>query len=271
MIAALSAFTSCDTYRYIYSASPPNNPYFIKKGESKLAAYYSSSNNSSNNLANDFAHGYDLQAAYAFSNHWALTSSYFNRREKDDYGHNSYNIYDTSTIRYKRSLIDISAGYFVSLNRKKTISFNLYGGMATGKFSFTDNGLESGAAYSRFHDSRITKWYFQPSFNFIPSEYFRLSLIVKSAYVHYGHVETSYTPYEQQYFSLDRIDGKTISFFETAYNIQTGLPKYPWIKIDATISFASGNIPLDSRLDVRDFNASIGLSVDFSKFKKRTP
>lgn len=35
-------FTSCTTNRYIYSASPANNPYFTKKGDSKLTGYYSS-------------------------------------------------------------------------------------------------------------------------------------------------------------------------------------------------------------------------------------
>lgn len=51
--------------------------------------------------------------------------------------------------------------------------------------------------------------------------------------------------------------------------MQFGVARYPWLKIDATISFASGNIPLDSRLDARHSNASIGLSFDFSKLKSQ--
>jgi len=38
----MAFFFSCNTPRYIYSPSPPNNPYFKEKGDSKLAAYYSS-------------------------------------------------------------------------------------------------------------------------------------------------------------------------------------------------------------------------------------
>src|SRR5664279_417084 len=96
-----TCFTSCNTYRYIYSVSPPNNPYFTEKGESKLTAYYSSAGN--DRLTKEYAHGVDLQGAYAISNHWAITTGYFNRREKDNY-FGSYNLFDSSVVRYKRNL-----------------------------------------------------------------------------------------------------------------------------------------------------------------------
>lgn len=141
-----------------------------------------------------------MQAAYAFADHWAVTTSDFHRKEKNVYGSNYNSIYDTSTVRYKRNLIDLGVGYFVSLNRKKTITFNLYAGAATGKFSINDYGLLDSSDYSRFHNSHITKWYFQPSFNFSPSGNFRLSYVVKSSYIHYNHIETSYTQDELEYF-----------------------------------------------------------------------
>ncbi len=77
--AFIVIFTSCNTYRYIYSASPANTPYFKEKGESKITAYYSTAGG--NSITKEYAHGFDLQGAYAFGDHWALTVGYFNRKE----------------------------------------------------------------------------------------------------------------------------------------------------------------------------------------------
>ena len=263
----ITTFTSCSTYRYIYSASPANNPYFKEKGESKLTAYYSSS--SDNPILKEYAHGFDLQGAYAIGNHWALTAGYFNRREQDVYSR-SYNLYDTSVVRYKRNLFDIGAGYFIPLNTKKTITANFYGGFANGKFSFDDNGLDNNhTVYNRYHESAITKWFFQPSINFMTGRYVRFSFAAKFSFVHYGKIQTSYTSNELGYFGLDRIANKTIYFFEPSLNIQFGIPKYPWVKIDAVTSGTSYYYSDNSHLDVRGSNASIGLSFDFSKMKQK--
>ena len=67
-IIILFCLFSCNSnYRYIYTASPSNNPYFTKKGESKFTADYSSSNNT--RPVNKYAAGVDLQTAYALSDH----------------------------------------------------------------------------------------------------------------------------------------------------------------------------------------------------------
>ncbi len=258
-IIIITFLSSCNTYRYIYTASPLNNPYFTTKGESKVTAYYSAAGNS-NNAIGDNAGGWDLQGAYAIGNHLALTTGYFNRRERDFYNYN--NSYSNARIKYKRNLFDIGTGYFVPLDKNKEVTFNLYGGMAFGKFSFTDYKID----YNRFHSSSITKWDFQPSVNYMPSQNFRLSFGTKFSFVHYGNIQTSYTADELQNLSLARIANKTIPFIEPALNIQFGIRKYPWAKLDYTISGTShpylyGNTKLDSRTS----NISIGLSFDFSK------
>lgn len=145
----------------------------------------------------------------------------------------------------------------------------MYGGFATGKFSFEDNGIdETQLVYNRYHESEIFKWFFQPSINFMPGKYFRFSFAPKISYVHYGNVKTSYTPDEFQFFNLERITNRTVSFFEPSMNLQLGIPDYPWIKIDGVFSFTSYYNPDNPHLNVRGFNASIGLNFDFSKMKK---
>ncbi len=73
-------------------------------------------------------------------------------------------------------MLDIGAGYFIFLNPEKNITANLYGGLATGKFSFEDNGIdENQLLYDRYYESAIFKWFIQPSINFMAGEYFRFS------------------------------------------------------------------------------------------------
>ncbi|MDQ2720666.1 MAG: hypothetical protein M3Z26_13035 [Bacteroidota bacterium] len=271
------AFTSCTTYRYIYSASPANDPYFNKKGESKLTGYYSSSGD--NNLLGEFAGGFDMHGAYAIENHWALTVGYFNRREKDVFNYyHSDSPFDSSIVKYKRNLFDIGAGYFVALNQNKTITFNLYGGFSSGKFSLEDDGVDhNDSNYNRYHDSKINKWFLQPSFNFMPGHHVRFSFGLKVSFVHYGNIHTSYTAEELHYFALDRIPNKTIPYAESFFNLQFGFPKYPWVKLDMELSGASqplynnpNNLNDNSeRLRTRGSNASIGLNFDFSKIRKK--
>jgi len=271
------SFCSCNTSRYIYSASAPNNPYFSKKGESKLTAYYSSTGKNSGSYGDfspmhktDYSNGWDLQGGYAIGNHIAIIAGYYNKKEKDVYDNSGdFSPFNSSTVKYQRHLFETGVGYFVALNRKKTITVNFYTGAGGGKFSFDDNGIDTANLnYSRYHSAGITKWFLQPSLNFMPGDYIRLSFVLKYSFVHYGKINTSYTAEELKDFSLDGIANKTLPFYEPAWNIQFGLPKYPWIKLDITFSSATGVDP--SFADrVRHVNSSIGLSLDFSKMKQK--
>ena len=259
--------SSCTSRRYIYSASPPNNPYFSKKGQSQVTALYSSSGANHDASTNGYAHGYDLQGAYSIADHWALTAGYFNRDEKNSYNYYSYNSpFDSSVVTYKRNLIGFGAGYFFPLDNQKDIFLNVYGGIGFGKFSFDDKGRISGANYSRYHNSNITKWYFQPAVNFSTGDYFRAAVILGSSFVHYGNIQTSYTSTELQNFSLDRISNRTLYFFEPGVNFQFGIPQFPWVKFDLTVNAVSYNS--NDILGVRSGNTSVGLTFDLSGSKK---
>jgi hypothetical protein len=140
-IVLICSFYSCTTNRYIYTASPPNDPYFTKKGESKVAGYYSSSGDGVHPTVK--SDGIDIQTAYSLTDHWAITASYFYRRENDVYNYNSYSQpFDSSFVKYKRNLFEAGGGYFVPLNTKKSITANLYVGVAAGKFTFNDVGID---------------------------------------------------------------------------------------------------------------------------------
>lgn len=256
----------CTNSRYIYAPAPANNPFFNEKGESKLTTTYSESESSQYG----YARGWDLQGAYALSNHWAVTASYFNRREMDKvYSYGS----DNTEVKYKRNLFGVGGGYFVPLNPKKTITFNFYVGVDFGKFSFDEKAVSLNPNYDRYHTSNITKGYFQPSINFMPGKFFRFGIYMKSSYVHYGNIKTSYTPDELAYYSLDVLGDRTRNFIEFGYNMQFGLPKYQWIRLELGLTAVNWNpqynILNNRAFDVRSSNVSIGINLDFTKMKKK--
>lgn len=260
-VLTITILSSCTTsYRYIYTATPPNNPYFTEKGESKVAGYYSKSWNDGD-VSTIRSGGWDFQGAYAISNHWAVTAGYLNRREID--GFSRYND-DSYTIRYKRNLFDIGTGYFLALDKNKKVTINLYGGVALGKFSFIDEDYDS------FHQSSITKKYLQPSLNFMPTPNFRMSFGSRFSFVHYGNIQTSYTQNELEELHLLPLNNRTITYIEPAFNLQFGLREFPGAKVDFTLSGTSRPFK-DERILLfsRTSNMSIGLSFDISKMMEK--
>ena len=267
LLIIITVFSSCHPPRYIYSPSPPNNPHFREKGESKLAAYYSTSG-SENKVENEYDNGFDLQAAYALSDHWGLTADYYKRDEKQVAVDADEPYFQKATIRYERKTTSFGAGYFMPVNPKKTVMFNAFAGFGFGKFSFVDYGLNNSADYYRNYRNDITKWYIQPSINFFPEKYFRTAIVTKFSWVHYKNAVTDYTQPELEYLDLNILPGKTLSFFEFTLNMQVTLNKLPWMYLDGAITLCPEAAGRNANLETRRFNASIGLSFDLSKIKK---
>ena len=267
-VITVTLFASCATYRYAYTASPANNPIFTEKGDSKIAGYYSSSGG--DGLDKSYAGGLDLQGAYAISDHWAVTASYLDRKEKDLYVA-SYGGFDSSVVNYKRNFSELGGGYFTTLNKKKTIAFNLFGGFGKGKFSFTDQGIDANdRLYSRMYQSNLSRWFIQPSFNFLPGSYVRISYAMKFTFSKYHNINTNYTTEEQSSFALQNLDGRSYNFVEPSLSFQIGMPSVPWVKLEAIISGVNDGI-ITEEISVRNSNFSIGLNLDPSKinFKKK--
>jgi len=266
-LAVLIFLISCRSPRYIYSPSVANNPYFKEKGDSKVAAYYSGG--ADDNLAGTKNQGADVQVAYAIGNHWALTASWYQRQERDVYTYPTHNFFTSSTINYKRHLADVGGGLFIPVGNSKTVSFNLYAGLGFGRFSFTDEGIDkASAAYERSHSTKVSKTFLQPSINIMPGRLFRMSFIWRVSNMHYGNISTSYTNDEQEYFTLNRLHLSNLTFFEPALNMQLGIPKAEWIKIDGGFTFCSDPLADGWMLRSRGFTATIGVCIDPFAIKK---
>lgn len=257
IICLTSFLASCGSTRYVYNASPPNNPYFKKKGESKLSAFYS--NNRGSTVSNFEAGGIDLQAAYAFSNHWAINADYMYRSETDNFEDRTMPVYN---VHYTRNVVTAGIGYFLPLDSAKKLIFNVYTGIGTGRFSIKDDG--------EYFKNDVLKWYVQPSLNFIPFENVNMGLVLKTSFVNYNRFNTNYSVTKQSAYSLDYLRNHTLIFLEPAIDCQVGMKAYPWIKLYFQVgpAYLLGSAR-DLNFDIRKNNYSIGLNFDITKLKTK--
>jgi len=277
LIFAVTLFSSCwkPAYRNIYASQAANINYFKQKGDSKITGYYSGDGKSKND-------GYNIQGGYALTNHLALMAAYTFKQEHQLYRYDSVrihpngflgtyesNIFDSSVIHYKRNTFELGLGYILPLNHRKTITYNLYLGISEGKYFLDDAGLDAkNKNYNRFYDNKITKYFVQSSFNFMPIDLVHFSVGGKVSFLNYHSIKTSYDSSELSYFYLDKMTGKTFTFWEPYFNLQFALPQYPWIKVDSQISFCSLLSVAYPR--VRILNCSIGLTIEPTRlFKKK--
>jgi len=269
-------FCSCIFHpanRYVYAAQPANVPYFKQKGDAKITGYSSD--------GTDFTQkdgGTSIQGAYAVSNHWAITAAFNHWKQKQVYYYDSSryyssfsqgyvrtNVFDSSLINYKNNTFELGGGYYTALNKKKTITYNLYGGVAIGKYAINDAGLDSNNKnYTRFNTNNVTKWYLQGAFNFMPSPYFYCSIGGNFSVLNFSSKNTTYSNQELEYFYLNKINNKSFFMWEPYFNMQIGVPKINWVKLDMQLSWSTGF----SRIDypkVRTFIGSIGGTINIGE------
>mgnify|MGYP000526442870 CR=1 FL=1 len=265
-IFLLTGLYSCYTPRYVYSPSAINVPVFTKKGDSKLAANYSF--NLAGNTVNDSvpvkakAHGYDLQAAWAFTNHWAVQANYSNRTERNT-GDFTVFLRDSTVINYNRDLTEIGAGYFKVLNNKQAV-VQIFAGIGVGKSAFTEEGrYQNNVFRNRYHTMNITKLFIQPAFTIRSKKNFAATFSSKNSLVFFSKISTNYSATELDNYKLDSLSYSPRLFWEPAIINTFGFKKLLGIQFE----FQMGMAFLMSRrfVDYRAFNFSAGLLFDLPK------
>lgn len=256
-------FSSCYTPRYVYSPSAQNVPLLSQKGDSKVGFNYSSNLSFARETADNYSsYGYDLQAAHAIGNHFALQASYYSRHEKNNGNFSTY--FDSSVIRYKRDLLELGVGYFRRMDSTGVFTFQVFAGVGFGKFSFTDNGKNPGGVlYSRFHEADIIKYYLQPALILQPRPQVSLSVSSRFSLVDFRNIRTDYTLPELLNYELDSLGNSPVLFWEPSFINSFGFKKIPGLRLE----YQLGMSLLMSRkfVDGRSFNFSAGLIVDIPK------
>ena len=62
-------------------------------------------------------------------------------------------------INHKRKIMETGGGYFISINPKKVITLNVYGGVGVGKFLMSESGKKSSLSYDGFYNVNVLKWH----------------------------------------------------------------------------------------------------------------
>jgi hypothetical protein len=266
LIAFSFSLFSCYTPRYVYSPSAHNVPVLAKKGDSKLAFNYSV--NPSDNTVKDSvpvkakARGYDVQAAYAITNHWAVQLNYMHRTERNA-GDFDAGVRDSVVINYKRKLTEFGVGYFHLLSNQRSL-FQAFAGIGLGKFNFTDNGKDQGRVLrTRYHRMNVTKLFIQPAFTVRSKRNFAATFSSRHSVIFFSNIQTDYTAAELDNYKLDSLSYSPRVFWEPSVINSFGFKKLPGMQVEFQFGFAF----LVSRrfVDARAFNFSTGLLFDLPK------
>jgi hypothetical protein len=267
-VSIVAGLCSCYTPRYMYSPTNTNVPNLTAKGDSKLAAYYAfgikaKANRDGIAQNNDDFHnrGFDIQGAYALTNHIGLIASQSNRYEKNS--GNFATAIDSAIVTYKRSITELGMGYFGRFSKNKSL-VQLFAGYSFGRFSLNDAGRDvSSGPYTRFHNTNVKKVFFQLAIQSDLSANFTTSFANRFNFVFFSNISTDYTLREQESYLLNNLDGRTSVFWEPAIINNFNFKKLPSLRFEVQLGFAS----LVSRkfIDYRTVNCSIGAMADLRK------
>lgn len=250
----------------MYSPAATNVPVFTKKGDSKLAAFYSNSSFGGRDVKNLYSYGFDAQAAYAINNHWLVLLNQSSRYEKTSGDIDTYYI-DSNSIRYKRSITEIGGGYFTAIRDSSKLYVQITGGIGFGKFALDDAGKDATTGYySRYHQAGVTKLFIQPALQLLYNKNFSSSFVSRFVILWYHSIKTNYTAAEQDVYLLDGLTSSPRTFWEPAIINNFSFNKLPALQFELQFGFAA----LISRrfIDYRAVNISAGAVVNIAKLKK---
>ncbi len=264
---------SCYSPRYVYRPVAHNVPVLIKKGDSKIAFNLSAGLpakfTGDSVVKGDKNTGFDLQVAYAISNHFALQAGYARRTEKN-FGDYSGGNFDSSFINYKSSSTEFGIGYYASLYNNSQTVFQVFAGVGMGTFQFTDHGKDlSSKVYDRFHQIHATKIYIQPAIITGAKRGFAASLATGFSVIYFSKAKTDYTNAELDNYQLNDLGKNPVIFWEPAMVNTFGLKKLPGLRLELQVNMAflvSGRL-----VNYRTFNVSGGIVLDIPKLFSRQP
>src|ERR1044072_2331669 len=119
-------FSSCHVNHYLYAPAAPQVPLLNNKGEMNITGMVSVGATGHSTSDSGYNYGFDLQAAYAVSDHLAITAAISRRNEKDVYKSGTlYSSYGAD-LWYRRNTTELGFGYFTSIDSDNEVFFDLY-------------------------------------------------------------------------------------------------------------------------------------------------
>lgn len=264
MLGSVPVLASCYSPRYVYSPSTLNIPALSKKSEVRVAGYVAENTGRTGALSNPTGSsiGIDIHLAYAVNRHFAVMVNQYNRWE-DNGKDNDVFPGDSIIIKYFRNLTEVGAGYFKVLGDSNSI-FQVFTGVATGKFSIKERNASNNIAFNRFHKSNITKVFIQPAIIAGVHKNFTASFASRFSAIYYSGITTDYTASEQDKYFLTDLNRSPVFFWEPAMDFSFGFKKVKGVKLNLQSGFS---VLINRRfIDYRTINFGVGISSDL-RFK----
>ena len=254
---------ACYAPRYVYNPPTQNIPLLNKKNDFEVSAFYAGSLNPFRGKG-DYNRGFDLQAAWAVSNHFAVMLNENVRWEKN-VGNDSFFPTDSSMLSYKKNFTEVGAGYFTSAGNNKKLQFQIFGGTAFGSSKIFDDFTSNNVRLNKYHYSSVTKIFIQPALIYSVFRTFSTALSSRFTEILFRNIRTNYTPSELNNYKLDSISISPVFFWEPAVNYIFSFKKLP-VKLQLQGSIT---VLLNHRfVEHRTSNIAIGLIYNFPKDAK---
>ncbi len=268
-----SCLGACYSPRYVYSPVAHNVPLITGKGDSKLAAQYSTNLGENKRFDNNGhvnqANGLDLQAAYAVTDHFAVQAAY-NKRWEKNYADYNVNSSDTSVINYNREGAELALGYYTYMTPRQNSVFQVFGGVSFGHSDFSDRFLKTVGQPDKFHRMAVTRLYLQPAIVIQVGKVYSTALSSRISMLYFRNIRTNYTAEELRSYQLDQLGLPPRIFWEPAFINWFGLNKLQGLKLELQCGLAF--LMSQRFVDYRSFNLSAGLVADLPKlFARKEP
>jgi hypothetical protein len=257
LILCISFLSSCTQPRYVYNPPVRNLHYFQEGGQAKLAAHWATGpSRDDGGTSDNYNHGFDFQAAYAISDHWALMASYYNRKESDNI---KVSISPTasviSEIDYKRNGSEFAVSYYTPLMLSKESFFHIDGGIGFANNSLVDRGSFDSLGLTQNYSDKMFRIFFQPGI-YTVLDAFQFGLGARVQWQFFSDIQTNYTPNELVSYTLSGLN--QLFNLEPYFSIRYGPPSVPWLKGEMQTGFTT----VDKGYYVRGGFFSLGVAVD---------
>ena len=256
--------SSCYSPRYVYSPPTQNIPLLDKKNDVELSAFYGGAINFFKEKGN-YNRGFDIQSAWAITNHFAVMINENARWEKNG-GNDSFFPVDSSFLSYKRNFTEFGAGYFSSRGENIKMQFQAFGGAAFGSSKIFDDFITNNTHENKYHYSNVTELFIQPALIYSFFKNFSVAFSSRFNEVIFTHIRTSYTSAELYNYLLDNINVSPVFFWEPAVSYTFGFKKIP---VEFQLQ-GSLTVLLNRRfVEHRNSNIGMGITYHFKNAKEK--
>lgn len=156
VFSIVATFCLSGCYSIYYAPNAQNVPMFIEKKEARISVAYCVTDDGT---GYNSAQGVEIQSAYAVGNHFAIIANGFKAESSE-----SDELYSSGIRNGSTSLIEMGAGYFKPLKKKKLI-LEIYGGLGSGRFK-NRFIAETDTTKTVYSSVNFDRYFIQPSIGY---------------------------------------------------------------------------------------------------------